>query len=318
VSLRFSWFPKMPVDYKAAYERERAIRKEAEQLLEDRSRELYLSMEELKSSQNQLVHSEKMASLGVLAAGIAHEINNPIGYISSNFNSMKNGLKDIQSFISSVSKSIEIAEDLPTIRNSWNKEKQRYDLDFILEDFIDLALETSEGLDRVRQIVSDLRAFTRADSDKKSPVDINDTLRAAVNILENQTRYKAVVETEYADLPQIMGFSGKLSQVFTNLISNANQAVSDNGKIIVRTFETEADIGVSVQDNGCGISHEDLKQLFTPFFTTKPVGEGTGLGLSISHGIIEEHQGKIEVDSELGKGTRFTVKIPLTQVVKDD
>lgn len=311
----------MAADYQAAYQRERIMRQEAEQLLEDKSRELYASMqtlqetlENLKASQNQLVQTEKMASLGVLAAGVAHEINNPIGYITSNFNSLQEGLKYIQSFINEMQPSIEVESSTEEIKKTWNQLLKKYDLEFLLEDFIDLSKETSEGLSRVKQIVADLRAFTREDKAEKIAVDINDTLRGSINILENQTKYHANIVTKLGELPLVMGYAGKLSQVFTNLISNANQAVDDNGTIHIFTEKTDKGIHISVQDNGHGISEENMSNLFTPFFTTKPVGEGTGLGLSISHGIIEEHGGTILVSSELEVGTIFTVQIPLNQI----
>ncbi len=313
----------MTVDYKAAYERERIIRKESEQLLEDKSRELYSSMQalentldNLKSSQNQLIQTEKMASLGVLAAGVAHEINNPIGYITSNFNSLKIGIEDIQEFINEMQTTINSDLSLEEIKSTWEKSIQKYDLIFLLEDFSDLSNETSEGLERVKQIVADLRTFSREDTAEKVVVDINDTLRAAINILENQTKYHAKITTDYSDIPKILGFSGKLNQVFTNLISNANQAVDDNGSINISTKITNKWILISVADNGHGITDENLKQLFTPFFTTKPIGEGTGLGLSISHGIIKEHGGNILVSSQPEVGTTFTVQIPLSQVAE--
>lgn len=313
----------MAVDYQAAYERERTMRQQAEQLLEDKSRELYTSMQtleqtldDLKASQNQLVQTEKMASLGVLAAGVAHEINNPIGYITSNFNSLQEGLKYIQSFIADMQPSIEEEVDAEKIKNLWQQLLKKYDLVYLLEDFIDLSKETSEGLARVKQIVADLRAFTREDKAEKSRVDINDILRGSINILENQTKYHANIVTKLTEIPTVMGFAGKLSQVFTNLISNANQAVDDNGTIHIFTEKADDGIRISVQDNGHGISEDNMKNLFTPFFTTKPIGEGTGLGLSISHGIIEEHGGEILVSSKIDVGTMFTVLIPLSQIVE--
>jgi len=314
----------MAADYKAAYERERIMRQEAEQLLEDKSRELYASMQtlektldNLKASQNQLVQTEKMASLGVLAAGVAHEINNPIGYITSNFNSLKVAFQDVQKFVQEMQHNLETEKPYEIVNEKWNALLKKYDLIFLLEDFIDLSNETSEGLTRVKQIVADLRAFTREDKAEKIAVDINDTLRGSINILENQTKYHANIVTKLGELPLIMGYAGKLSQVFTNLISNANQAVDDNGTIHIFTEKTDDNLRISVQDNGHGISEENMNNLFTPFFTTKPVGEGTGLGLSISHGIIEEHGGTILVSSELEVGTIFTVQIPLTQIAAD-
>jgi len=310
----------MTVDYQAAYQHEKIMRLQAEQLLEDKSRDLYTSMqtlektlENLKASQNQLIQTEKMASLGVLAAGVAHEINNPIGYITSNFNSLQEGLQYVHSFINDMQPCIEGDSDAETIKHTWHQLLKKYDLVYLLADFIELSKETSEGLTRVKQIVADLRAFTREDNAEKSAIDINDTLRGSINILENQTKYHANIVTKLNDLPMIMGYSGKLSQVFTNLISNANQAVDDNGSIHIFTEAAEDGIRISVQDNGHGISEENMKNLFTPFFTTKPIGEGTGLGLSISHGIIEEHGGQILVSSKVGVGTIFTVLIPLSQ-----
>lgn len=312
----------MPIDYKIAYERERILRKEAEQLIEDQSRELYSSMQtlnktldDLKASQNHLVQTEKMASLGVLAAGVAHEINNPIGYITSNFSSLKIAFQDIQKFVLDMQLAIESESSFEVIKEKWQQLLKKYDLIFLLEDFIDLSNETSEGLTRVKQIIADLRAFSREDTTEKVIVDINNTLRSSINILENQTKYHATIITKFTNLPPIMGFAGKLNQVFTNLISNANHAVDDNGCIHIFTEKMDEHIRISVQDNGHGISEENMKHLFTPFFTTKAIGEGTGLGLSISYGIIEEHGGTILVSSEVNVGTIFTVQIPLSQVV---
>ena len=314
----------MPIDYKIAYERERILRKEAEQLIADQSRELSSSMktlnktlDDLKASQNHLVQTEKMASLGVLAAGVAHEINNPIGYITSNFSSLKIAFQDIQKFVLDMQLAIESESEssFDIIKEKWQQLLKKYDLIYLLEDFIDLSNETSEGLTRVKQIIADLRAFSREDSAEKVIVDINNTLRSSINILENQTKYHATIITKLTDLPPIMGFAGKLNQVFTNLISNANHAVDANGCIHIFTEKMDEHIHISVQDNGHGISEENMKHLFTPFFTTKAIGEGTGLGLSISHGIIEEHGGTILVSSEVNVGTIFTVQIPLSQVV---
>ena len=192
----------MSADYKKAYEREKEMRKLAEQLLEDKSRELYSSLqtteqalEDLRHSQKQLVQTEKMASLGVLAAGVAHEINNPIGYITSNFNSMKSGLTDIQSFIEKMSQAMSQSTDINEIKRQWLRLLKEYDLEFLLEDFIDLSTETAEGLSRVKNIVSDLRTFAREDSAEMSIVDINESLSSALNILENQTIYHAKANT---------------------------------------------------------------------------------------------------------------------------
>lgn len=305
-------------DYKAAYLREKLMRKSAEQLLEDRSRELYLSMQtlettlaELKDSQRQLIHSEKMASLGVVSAGVAHEINNPIGFITSNLNSLTRELESFQSFFNVIDAAMQASLGSVDLLELWKKEVKHWDINYIVEDVLAITTESMSGLERVTQIVNDLRTFTREDSEEMSAVDINACLQSALNILQNQIKYKAKLELDLAELPMIQGFPGKLNQVFTNLLSNAYQSIEQQGVIHVLTRISTTFIEVIIKDNGSGISDENMKNLFTPFFTTKPPGEGTGLGLSISYGIIEDHKGQITVTSEEGRGSCFTVKLPI-------
>ena len=305
-------------DYGKAYLREKQLRKQAEQLLEDRSRELFLASEQLKEvnrnlqeQQQIVVQSEKMASLGVLAAGVAHEINNPLGYIYSNFSSLVEGLQDIQRFLNYMDGVIAKGESADSLRDGWRNALLQFDIAYLLSDYQSLALETIEGLERVKQIVADLKSFIRQEDGEKAPVDVNDCLRGALNILNNQTKYHAQVEVDYGELPVIQGYFGKLNQVFTNLIANANQAVPENGLIRISSQLVDGWIEVAVSDNGCGISEEHMRHLFTPFFTTKPVGEGTGLGLSISHGMVQEHGGEISVKSKPGEGATFTVRLPV-------
>lgn len=307
------------VDFEKAYFREKELRKRAEQLLEDKSRELYSSFydlqqahHDLKQQQNQLVSSERMASLGVMAAGIAHEINNPIGFVSSNLNTIKEAFNDIQDFIEVLEQQLDVNPNdavVHKIRESLDK----FDIAYLLEDFGELSKETLEGLDRVKQIIADLKSFAREDSGDMQELDVNDCLRGALNILNNQLKYHAVVDVRYGELPTIKGFYGKLSQVFINLIANANQAVEDQGSIKIETCCKDNSLYISVEDDGPGISSDHIDQLFTPFFTTKPVGEGTGLGLSISQGVVEEHGGTIEVSSTPGEGACFTVVLPVPQ-----
>ena len=304
-------------EYEKAYLREKQLRKQAEQLLEDRSRELYLSNEQLQEAnralqeqQRAMVQSEKMASLGVLAAGVAHEINNPLGFICSNFSSLVEGLQDIQRFLHQADQQISGGDTLEQVRDGWRQGLMTFDIDYLLSDYQNLAVETIEGLERVKQIVADLKSFTRQDGGRKSAVDVNDCLRAALNILNNQTKYHARVEASYGELPEIQGYFGKLNQVFVNLIANANQAVDENGLIRVASRAGDGWVEVEVSDNGHGIAAEHMQYLFTPFFTTKPVGKGTGLGLSISHNAVQDHGGEILVDSEPGQGTTFTVRLP--------
>ncbi|MEK9766828.1 MAG: ATP-binding protein [Thalassolituus sp.] len=304
-------------DYKEAYLREKQLRKQAEQMLEDKSRELYESFRKLKEAhdsmqenQEALVHNEKMASLGVLSAGVAHEINNPIGFIYSNFCTMAEGMSDINTFVFTMDQLINSGADGTAIRNAWREGLTRHDVEYLLMDFESLTSETIEGLERVKQIVADLKSFTREDSGDMDMVDVNECVRGAVNILSNQTKYHAKVHVDYGDVQPVKGYFGKLNQVFTNMIANANQAVSENGDIHIKTRQVDDWVEITFRDNGHGISEENMKLLFTPFFTTKPVGQGTGLGLSLSHGFIEEHDGKISVESTVGIGTTFTILLP--------
>lgn len=305
-------------DYEKAYQREKLLRKQAEQMLEDRSRELFLANEQLQETnqllqeqQQAMIRSEKMASLGILAAGVAHEINNPLGFIISNFSLLTEWLEDIQRLLGTVDTAFNAATSVEDLRLRWAAALAEFDIDYLFSDIGNLTSETREGLERVKQIVADLKSFTRQDDGEKAPVDVNDCLRGALNILKNQTKYHAQIDVDFGDLPVIQGFFGKLNQVFTNLIANANQAVAEQGLIRLRTRCVDGWIEVEVADNGHGISAENMRHLFTPFFTTKPVGEGTGLGLSISLGIIQEHDGEILVSSQLGEGTTFTVRIPV-------
>lgn len=309
-------------DYQQAYLREKSLREQAESSLSACSHELQQVQEQLRNTEDHLqqqqqamLQSEKMASLGVLAAGVAHEINNPMGFIFSNFSSLVEGLKDIQNFINSTDRLIITSAATDDIRAGWLRGLTQYDIHYVLDDYQNLAEETLDGLERVKQIVADLRSFTRQDGGNKTAVDVNDCLRAALNILNNQTRYRAQLSVDYGELPEIQGYFGRLNQVFVNLIANANQAIEENGRIHISTAAQGDWIEVRVEDNGHGISAENMQHLFTPFFTTKPAGLGTGLGLSISRGVIAEHGGDILVESHVGQGTTFTVRLPLPATI---
>lgn len=309
-------------DYQQAYLREKSLREQAESSLSACSHELQQVQEQLRNTEDHLqqqqqamLQSEKMASLGVLAAGVAHEINNPMGFIFSNFSSLVEGLKDIQNFINSTDRLIMTCAATDDIRAGWLRGLTQYDIHYVLDDYQNLAEETLDGLERVKQIVADLRSFTRQDGGNKTAVDVNDCLRAALNILNNQTRYRAQLCVDYGELPDIQGYFGRLNQVFVNLIANANQAIEENGRIHISTAVQDDWIEVRVEDNGHGISEENMQHLFTPFFTTKPAGLGTGLGLSISRGVIAEHGGDILVESHVGQGTTFTVRLPLPATI---
>ncbi|MEZ6060789.1 MAG: ATP-binding protein [Planctomycetaceae bacterium] len=304
-------------------ERERKARRIAEQLLEDKARELYLAREEvreqynsLKQTQGQLVHSEKMASVGQLAAGVAHEINNPIGFVTSN-------VQTLTDYVDVFSSLISLSSELVTaVRNSdataalrladqIDELRRREDVDDILDDTTDLLQESLDGLVRVREIVQNLKSFVHLDNAEEQLADVNDGIDATLKIVWNELKYKCRVEKNYGDLPKIRCFAGELNQVFLNLLVNAAQAIEDSGVITIATEATEREVLVRISDTGRGIAQEHLNQLFDPFFTTKPVGQGTGLGLSVSYGIVQKHRGTICVDSTVGQGTTFTVRLPI-------
>lgn len=314
---------------KRSLAREKAQRNLAEQLLEDKSRELFHSYEQLKNShselekahsevhekQEQLVQSEKMASLGIMSAGVAHEINNPLAFVFGNVNSLSHAVEQFKIYHDLIDKMMrsEQSSISPSERQEIEAFRKKSDLDFLFEDCTELIEETVQGIQRVKGIVSGLKAFARADSSERESVDVNLCIKNTLKVAGGQLNAGCKIVEKLGDLSEISGFPGKIGQVILNLIVNASHAVDENGEVTIATSQDDAMVTISVSDNGCGMSKETLDQLFTPFFTTKPVGGGTGLGLSISHGIVEEHEGEIKVESELGKGTCFTIRLPRNQ-----
>jgi len=274
------------------------------------------SLRNLKQAQSQLLQSEKMASIGQLAAGVAHEINNPIGFIFSNMNTLREYISDIKQFTQQATEITSLlaagdnaaAAGKAVFLQAWMKDA---DLGYILGDIDKLVAETVDGAERVRKIVLDLRTFSRADQGAKSTADINAGLQSTINLCWNELKYRCTVIKDLGDIPEIVCYPMKLNQVFMNLIVNAAQAIKDKGTVTIRTFQEGGWICVQVSDTGCGIAKENIAKVFDPFFTTKPVGKGTGLGLSIAYGIVTEHGGKIDIESEIGKGTTFTVRLPV-------
>ncbi len=271
---------------------------------------------DLKDAQSHLLQSEKMASVGQLAAGVAHEINNPIGFINSNLNSLEGYVGDMRELIEKNRLLVEKNRggDLSDLRDAI-EDIERYmdeaDLDFILEDFSDIVEESKEGTTRVKKIVQDLKNFSHVDEAERTVSDINSGIKSTLNIVNNEIKYKATVKMELGDIPELECYPQQLNQVFMNLLVNASQAIEDKGEIGIKTFLDGDRIVVQVSDSGCGIPKEKIEKIFEPFFTTKPVGEGTGLGLSMSYNIIKNHCGDITVDSEPGKGTTFTIELPI-------
>jgi signal transduction histidine kinase len=288
-----------------------------ETMVRERTMELENSHEALKrayldlqSAQEQLIQTEKMASLGQLVSGIAHEIKNPLNFIYGNTGFLSDYTQKLQALV-------EKLESLPSISKEDRAEilhqKESMHYAFIKDDLKILIDNFSEGARRINTIVSDLRAFSRMDADSISDVDLHASLEMSLNLLRNQYKNRIEIHKEYGDIPKIQGYSGKLNQVLMNLLSNAFHAIPDKGDVWIRTNSNNGAVEIEIEDNGAGIPRENLKRIFEPFFTTKPVGQGTGLGLSISYGIIEQHQGKIHVASVLSKGTTFTVRLPIFQ-----
>ncbi len=263
---------------------------------------------ELMQSESQLVQSEKMASIGVLAAGVAHEINNPIGFIRSNLEVLDDYFTDVEKYYHEFNDTLVSEED----KDKHKKLAKKYELEFLFADTSPLIESSISGVDRVTEIVKNLKTFARIDQLEKARTDINEGLNATLNMVHNELKYICKVHVDLQPLPQVNVFPGKLNQVFMNLLINAGQSIESKGDIYVRSFIDQDNIVIEIEDTGSGISPENLAQIFTPFYTSKPIGEGTGLGLSISHQIIEQHDGKIIVKSEMGKGSCFSVHIPIT------
>ena len=270
------------------------------------------SYQKLQEAQKKLVHSEKLASIGQLAAGVAHEINNPVGFVRSNLQSLN---KYINSLLLINNKIISInTSDMEKIQEKVIECKhlmEDEDVDFIMEDAHALISESIEGTDRINTIVQSLKSYSREGSTAHSQHNINDAITSTINLLRNELKYKCKVSTSLAELPFTACNIDQLTQVFTNLLMNSLQAMDKEGTIEIESLTNENNIHVVVKDNGKGMEESTLQRLFDPFFTTKGVGEGTGLGLSISQGIIEDHKGTIDVESQLGKGTIFTIILPI-------
>lgn len=268
--------------------------------------------EELKEAQFHLFQSDKMASVGQLAAGVAHEINNPIGFISSNLRTLGKYVAKMTDFIqaqSEIREATNVQEALDAIRQKRDDLK----LDYIVTDIKDLIKDSLEGAERVKRIVQDLKSFSRVDETEYKLSDINAGLESAVNMAIHELKYKATLKKEYGDIPSTMCNLGQLNQVFLNLLVNAAHAIEKQGEVTIKTWNNGGYIYVTISDTGSGIPEANLKKIFEPFFTTKEVGKGTGLGLSIVYDIIKKHMGEIKVESAPGKGATFTIKLPVVE-----
>ncbi len=271
---------------------------------------------ELKNAQSRILQQEKMASIGQLAAGVAHEINNPIGFIISNLSSLQKYMDKMVEFITSDIARV-FSGQLPGCREHFEQlsaHKKALKLDYVIRDVGMLIAESNEGADRIRKIVLDLKTFSHLDGDEFKIADINAGLESTINIVYNELKYKANLIKELGEIPQTICNLGQLNQVFLNILVNAAQAMETLGEIRIRTCCDDGAIVVSISDTGCGIPAEKLDRIFEPFFTTKDVGKGTGLGLSIAYDIVKKHGGEIKVESQVGIGTKFKIIIPVVQV----
>ena len=287
------------------------LRTEREQLAASLAHQRELNRK-LEEAQNQLLQSEKMASLGQLAAGVAHELNNPIGFVRSNVTTLKGYLDSLFGIIKAYD--TKAAESMPPeALAALAAIKQREDFDFLHEDIFQLLAESQDGLTRVQDIVQNLKDFSRVGESGFGWADLHACLDSTLNIIWNELKYKCTVVKHYDQtLPQVYCIASQLNQVFMNLLVNAGHAIAEKGEITITTRQTpDGTVQVAISDTGCGIAAEHLPHLFEPFFTTKPIGKGTGLGLSITYGIIGKHKGSIDVSSEVGKGTTFTVNLPV-------
>lgn len=276
-------------------------------LLVERARQEEL-IARLAQAHTQLLQSEKLASIGQLAAGVAHEINNPVAFVNSNLGTLRGYVEDLFKTLSAYEQGEK--EMSPATQKAMRDLKQQIDLVYLREDMGSLLDESISGLQRVKRIVQDLRDFSHVDDSGKQWTNLETGLDSTLNVVGSALKDKAEVRKEYAGIPEIECVPSQINQVFMNLLINAAQAIEGHGTITLRTGCDETNAWVEVQDTGCGIEPEHIDRIFDPFFTTKPVGTGPGLGLSISYGIVNRHGGRIEVHSESGKGTTFRVSLP--------
>ena len=276
-----------------------------------------------KRAQLQILQSEKMASIGQLAAGVAHEINNPTGYVSSNLKTLSEYFEDVmgvllryRALLSGVREVIEKAKldgNLAGLARDIEAMEQKVDIDYILKDAPSLIHESREGTERIKEIVLSLKNFAHPGEERFSYSDVNKNLDSTLNVVWNELKYKTTVRKEYGELPEVECHPQQINQVFMNMLVNAAQAIKVRGEIAIRTRSLGDVVEISISDTGVGIPEENLARIFDPFFTTKEVGKGTGLGLNVAYNIVKKHHGAIDVASKVGEGTTFTIRLPVHQ-----
>ncbi len=286
-------------------------RKLMEEALKETGEEQKLLIEKLQQAQAQLLQSEKMASIGQLAAGVAHEINNPVGFVNSNMGSLRSYVETLFKVIDGYDELLARTNNSPDAAAAVKQLREQADLEFLKEDVTALVTESMDGLKRVKDIVQSLKDFSHVGETDWQMADLHHGLDSTLNIAHNEFKYKATIDKQYGQLPLVKCLASQLNQVFMNLIVNASHAIKESGVITIRTGTEDNWVWIEVADTGVGIPPENLSRIFDPFFTTKTVGQGTGLGLSLSYNIVKKHGGRIDVESEVGKGTRFTIRLPV-------
>jgi hemerythrin-like metal-binding protein len=277
--------------------------------VQERTRDLKETLVKLQQVQSRLLQSEKMAAVGQLAAGVAHEINNPVGFVTSNMGSLTEYVGQLFALIDQYQAAL---SSLPSEhRAALQSASQKIDLDYLREDVPSLLKESRDGLDRIKDIVVGLRDFAHADDGQWTPIDLTQILEGALKVAGNEIKNKGTVVKELADLPPVACISSQISQVLVNLLVNAAQALQAPGVITLRSGVQGESVWIEVRDSGCGMPEDVKKHIFEPFYTTKPVGKGTGLGLSITWEIVQRHQGQMEVTSAPGAGTTFRLTLPI-------
>lgn len=269
-------------------------RETSEKNIKNNNLKLEATLKKLKETQMQLVQHSKMISIGELTAGMAHEINNPMGYVQNNLATLKKYVNTLTT----------------SLKKSQSEVLQDKNIEFILSDIDNLFKETFEGIQQILSIVAGLKSFSRTTDATFSSCDINQCIENSLKMARNELRYKCTLNKELSTLPEVYGNANLLTQVFVNLLVNASQAISDHGVVTVKTFAERTNVVVVISDTGCGIAPQHLPKVFDPFFTTKPVGIGCGLGLSISYGIIKDHGGSIEIETKENVGTTFIIRLP--------